>query len=573
MASTIGDLGNGLGYIYVTAPDGTTFISNIPNDETGARNVKSLGLKASSLGANIQAYGKIVVTGITGVGSVSAIDVGGINQIKTAISYTGATTVSELATDIADGITSETPSSGFNYTAISIGDTVYVLAPSAAGSTVNGSTVSVTASGNATFSTVNISGGTSSSDTYDAASGFRFFLNAASTATEGDLTGATEITDYLIFQGFNSGIKYQSVTISGGVATIAREANIQYVIIDTEGGAGSDDLDSIYPMGFADSDIIIIRTLNNSRDVTITNSGNIATYDGSTSCVLATRNECIALQYRASNGTFYELFRNNGAVPTASVFRAASYPFLSSSSYGKNTIAPADNTTVTLTANTSKQWIIVSGSATLSTGDYEIELSNTDAKAGDIIYITYEGGVTVGAHDVIIATDTLSDSEALNGGVNFICYFDGTGWNHIKSYSIDASKIETANIEDDAVTVAKVENNLTYEVLTFPVSFESGEQCDNKVKMPYPGTVTEVYAIATKAIAGTDAGTITPKNNAGTTMTSGVITFAASDSLNTAYTATPSANNTFAAGDILSFTTAKSTAGGKALVSVKVTRS
>ena len=55
-------------------------------------------------------------------------------------------------------------------------------------------------------------------------------------------------------------------------------------------------------------------------------------------------------------------------------------------------------------------------------------------------------------------------------------------------------------------------------------------------------------------------------------MTAGTITFTASDARGTAYTSSPSANNTFSAGELLTLTTAKTTAGGKVLVSIKVTR-
>lgn len=111
------------------------------------------------------------------------------------------------------------------------------------------------------------------------------------------------------------------------------------------------------------------------------------------------------------------------------------------------------------------------------------------------------------------------------------------------------------------------------EILTLQVSFESGYAGDFKIKLPYAGTVTGIYAYAIKAIAGTDDGTIVAKNNGGTTMTNGTITFTASDPRGTAYTVSPSANNTFSAGDLLTFTTAKTTAGGVVQLSITVTRS
>jgi len=105
-----------------------------------------------------------------------------------------------------------------------------------------------------------------------------------------------------------------------------------------------------------------------------------------------------------------------------------------------------------------------------------------------------------------------------------------------------------------------------------PVSFEAGELGDYKIRIPYACTLTEIYGYATKVIAGTDNGTIVAKNNAGTTMTNGTVTFTASDARGTAYTVSPSANNTFVAGDILTLTTAKTTAGGKVQLSLTFTR-
>lgn len=104
------------------------------------------------------------------------------------------------------------------------------------------------------------------------------------------------------------------------------------------------------------------------------------------------------------------------------------------------------------------------------------------------------------------------------------------------------------------------------------VSFEAGELGDYKIKIPYACTLTEIYGYATKVIAGTDAGTIVAKNNSGTTMTNGTMTFASGDARGSAYTINPSANNTFVAGDILTLTTAKTTAGGKVQLSLTFTR-
>jgi len=101
------------------------------------------------------------------------------------------------------------------------------------------------------------------------------------------------------------------------------------------------------------------------------------------------------------------------------------------------------------------------------------------------------------------------------------------------------------------------------------VSFETDLVGDFKVKMGFAGTVTSAYAFLTKTIGAVDA-VITIKNNAGTTM--GSITFTASDAKGTAQTVAISANNTFSAGDVLTFTTSGGSTTGEALVSYSFTR-
>ncbi len=134
--------------------------------------------------------------------------------------------------------------------------------------------------------------------------------------------------------------------------------------------------------------------------------------------------------------------------------------------------------------------------------------------------------------------------------------------------------VTTAKILDANVTPAK----LTTELRTFTervsVSFETGEQAVYAVPVFFSGTVVSVYAKSTKAIAATDDGTITLKNNAGTTMTvTTPIVFTAGDPINTAYSSAVTANNTCVDGDILTVTPAKTTAGGKVDVILEILRS
>jgi hypothetical protein len=127
--------------------------------------------------------------------------------------------------------------------------------------------------------------------------------------------------------------------------------------------------------------------------------------------------------------------------------------------------------------------------------------------------------------------------------------------------------------KDASVTVQKVETTLKTEVLSRQISFESNEVGDMKMYMGYPGTVEYLWFVVDKDLAATDNGTIVPKNDAGTAMTSGTVTATASSTISTSFTATPTANNTFVAGDILTFTTAKTTKGGKGTLYVKISKS
>jgi hypothetical protein len=161
---------------------------------------------------------------------------------------------------------------------------------------------------------------------------------------------------------------------------------------------------------------------------------------------------------------------------------------------------------------------------------------------------------------ILIGNGTTLQSVAQSGDVTF----SSAGVS-----AIGNDKVVTAMILDDNVTVAKVEDDLKRGFAVAEVTFETGEQGDYKIEFPFPCTVEKIYARATKAIAATDDGTITPKDNAGTTMTAGTITFTASDAFGTAYSSTPTANNTFAAGEYMTLTTAKTTAGGKVQVTVK----
>lgn len=101
------------------------------------------------------------------------------------------------------------------------------------------------------------------------------------------------------------------------------------------------------------------------------------------------------------------------------------------------------------------------------------------------------------------------------------------------------------------------------------VVFGAGDR-PYRIRVNFSGTITGIYACVGGTI-GIGDGVITPKNNAGTTMTDGEITFTSGDVIGTAETSTPTANNTFVAGDVLTFA-ASGSDGGNAQICIDYTR-
>lgn len=99
------------------------------------------------------------------------------------------------------------------------------------------------------------------------------------------------------------------------------------------------------------------------------------------------------------------------------------------------------------------------------------------------------------------------------------------------------------------------------DVITVPVSFETDEQGTFGIRTHTRLKLTRVRAVVTKALAATNAGTITVKKG---TTTIATITLAAESDIGTEGTATCNAD--FAEGEAITIVSAKTTAGGKALV-------
>jgi len=99
---------------------------------------------------------------------------------------------------------------------------------------------------------------------------------------------------------------------------------------------------------------------------------------------------------------------------------------------------------------------------------------------------------------------------------------------------------------------------------TFPHSFETGEQGDIKIYLPYRTKLIRVRSTVVKALAGTDSGTITVKRGATTIAT---LTHAASAAYGNEQDS-GEINGDFTADRTVILTSAKTTVGGRVLVSL-----
>jgi hypothetical protein len=108
-------------------------------------------------------------------------------------------------------------------------------------------------------------------------------------------------------------------------------------------------------------------------------------------------------------------------------------------------------------------------------------------------------------------------------------------------------------------------------VFFIPVSYESNEIADIDFYVPFGIRIVKVGGRTIKAIAATDDATTTVKNDNGDTMAT--ITFAAGTAIDTDATdQQPSENNAIGKDMKFTLTQAKSTAGGKAIISIEYVR-
>lgn len=244
--------------------------------------------------------------------------------------------------------------------------------------------------------------------------------------------------------------------------------------------------------------------------------------------------------------------------------------------------------------------------------------------------------ITTNSTTVLIFGQNLTAAQALNSQ-EIICSYNGTTWDvdiqssfdnsnivstsNIQNGAITSGKIatgaiSTASLADDSVTNAKLatmtpssikiggstgdpadlalgldqiaigngttvttinKSNLTitslYEIITVPISFETGEQSSNIIKIPFNGFMKEAFFCVTKALSGTNNATINFKYNNSPFTSMGIMTVPLSSVVDdtVSLTFTTSTWNFVADQEIMCLGI-KSTVGGKGILSLIVER-
>ena len=109
------------------------------------------------------------------------------------------------------------------------------------------------------------------------------------------------------------------------------------------------------------------------------------------------------------------------------------------------------------------------------------------------------------------------------------------------------------------------------DVATVNVSFDASEAATHVLYFPFPVRITRIRSVVTKALAGTDAGTITGANATGVSA-NGVLTHALSAPQGDQQVTVPTTNNTVVADSYYQVTSAKTTVGGKSFVTIEFVR-
>lgn len=483
----------------------------------------------------------------------------------------------------------------------------------------------------------NIDGGNDGSGIIDPTYGHKVFINANfstdsdgnPTATRGILTDAVDITKFVVKLGMSSKIPQADVVIKNDQITIDRLSSTMSIIIDTEGAGAADKLQFIDPTGFVLGDRLNLRgkvtaQITTFKDETVSAGDkniNLANQADFSTGNIERNLELKLVVNDTGKSVWAEISRAPAAEATVPAQRGLTDPIPVMVPGTETITLIAGGQTISRTPGTDKGHLIVNGTVTF-TASTTINGDGTPLDA-ETWYVDLRGAFTLDGNSLTIFGIPIPVEVALAGNAIVMAVFDdatsaykarlfinfgidiiqtvnivddavdaaklkadpttdanrAVTTDHIRDLAVTTPKIAASAVDDtklasSSVKIGKLEATLKDEVITVPVSFETNEiGLGYKVEFNYKCQVNKIVAVVTKAIAATDAATITPKIDTVDITISDPLSFPASTSIGGVESSTASANNIIdGTGAFLELVTAKPTAGGKALVSIHVTR-
>ena len=537
MAKSVSDIGNGLGLLYVTDKTGLIGgkLYTVDNDAAGARRINGDGSSAFNVASGTKAFGYVDITNISNPGDVvDSLTINGVEQI-TPPATAASTDTAAFAIVLAQNINDHTPGSGVNYVAQAEGSRVWIFPPDGAGSTVNGHAISVNGVGITTADSGTIEGGDDGTGLVNENYGLRFFIDAdygtsgcpgSGTADPNSLANALEITDYVINQGLQTAANTQAIVMNttAKTATITRKRNYQFIELTT--GAGASDLESINTNGFNVNDVIVCYGGNAAQVITFKdNVGNIE-LQSNDDFLTGGINNVIALRLvddPTLGRVWSEIWRSPSNVADGSITTAK--------------LAAGAVTNNELAANSV-------AAANIQNGAVGPSALATDSVVTDKIE---DDAVTTPK----IVNNAVTEDKILNDAVT--------------TNKISDSNVTTDKLANSAVTAPKLATNVKTIGLPVTVSFETDEQGDMKVYIPYNVTITSIEIAVSKLIEATDDASIEALNGAASM---GVTSLTQGSAIGTEFQITGLSNNSVTAGTYVTLRTSKTTDGGKAIVTI-----
>lgn len=138
---------------------------------------------------------------------------------------------------------------------------------------------------------------------------------------------------------------------------------------------------------------------------------------------------------------------------------------------GNTNVTVPTSGTLTLTAGKDTMFQRFVGSPTVLAGNYVVTANTTGVKAGAMFYCYIGGSVTIGANSFTVFGVSLSATDASNGGLYVIAYYNGSSWiGAATSRQVSAADLSA----QAALTVVANATNASAQPTAVPFSTDYG---------------------------------------------------------------------------------------------------